>query len=50
MVVSVLLKIKLGHAQINVLKIGITMSKTGSINPCLEKLFITPHDSWLKQK
>ena len=32
-VVSVLLKIKLGHAQIGVLKIGILMSKTACINP-----------------
>ena len=33
MVVSVLLRIKFGHAQISVPKIGIPMSKTASINP-----------------
>ena len=33
MVVSVLLKIKFGHAQISVPKIGIPMSKTACINP-----------------
>ena len=32
-VVSVLLKIKFGHAQISVSKIGIPMSKTTCINP-----------------
>ena len=35
MVVSVLLKIKFGHAQISVPKIGIPMSKTACINPFL---------------
>ena len=34
MVVSALSKIKFGHAQINVPKIGIPMSKTACINPC----------------
>ena len=34
MVVSVLLKIKFGHAQISVPKISIPMSKTTCINPC----------------
>ena len=33
MVVSVLLKIKFGHAQISVPKIGIPMSETTCINP-----------------
>ena len=33
MVVSVLLKINFGHAQISVPKIGIPMSKTACINP-----------------
>ena len=33
MVVSVLLKIEFGHAQISMPKIGITMSKTACINP-----------------
>ena len=32
-VVSVLLKIRFGHAQISVSKIGILMSKTACINP-----------------
>ena len=32
-VVPVLLKIRLGHAQISVHKIGIPMSKTACINP-----------------
>ena len=32
-VLSVLLKIKIGHAQINVPKIGKPMSKTAFINP-----------------
>ena len=35
MVVSVLLKIKFGHAQIILPDIGIPMSKTACINPCL---------------
>ena len=35
MVVSVLLKIEFGHTQISVPKIGIPMSKTACINPCL---------------
>ena len=34
MVVLVLLKIKFGHAQISVPKIGTPMSKTACINPC----------------
>ena len=34
MVVSVLLKIKFGHAQISVPKIGIQMLKTAYIHPC----------------
>ena len=42
MVVLVLLKIKFGHIQISVPKIGISMSKTACINPCTE-----PQD-WLK--
>ena len=33
MVVSVLLKIKFGHAQISVPKIGIPITKTACINP-----------------
>ena len=42
MVVSVLLKMKFGHTQISVPKIGIPMLKLGCINPCycmLLKLF-----------
>ena len=35
MVVSVLLKIKFGHTQISVPKIGIPMLKTACINPCI---------------
>ena len=35
MVVSVLLEIKFGHAQISVPKIGIPMSKNACINPCI---------------
>ena len=35
MVALVLVKIKFGHAQINVPKIGIPMLKTACINPCL---------------
>ena len=34
MVALVLFKIKFGHAQISVPKIGISMSKTVCINPC----------------
>ena len=34
-VVSVLLKIRLGHVQINMPKISIPLSKTVCINPCL---------------
>ena len=34
MVVSVLLKIKFGHAQISEPKIGIPMLKTACIHPC----------------
>ena len=33
-VVSILLKIRFGHSQISVPKIGIPMSKTACINPC----------------
>ena len=33
-VVSILLKIRFGHAQISVPKIGTLMSKTACINPC----------------
>ena len=33
MIVSVLLEIKFGHAQISVPKIGLLMSKTACINP-----------------
>ena len=33
-VVSILLKIRFGHAQISVPKISISMLKTGCINPC----------------
>ena len=40
MVVSVLLKIKFGHTQISVPKIGIPMLKTACINPCI---FYTYH-------
>ena len=39
MVVLALPKIKFGHAQISVPKIGIPMSKTTCINPCMWKLF-----------
>ena len=35
MIVSILSKIKFGHAQINVPKISIPMSKTACINPCV---------------
>ena len=34
MIVSVLLEIKFGHAQISVPKIGLPMSKAACINPC----------------
>ena len=37
MVVLVLLKMKFGHAQISVPKIGIPMSKTACINPCVHR-------------
>ena len=36
MIVSVLHEIKFGHAQISVPKIGITMSETACINPCIK--------------
>ena len=36
MIVSVLHEIKFGHAQISVPKIGIPMSKTACINPCIK--------------
>ena len=38
MIVSVLLEIKFEHAQVSVPKIGLRMSKTACINPCLQKL------------
>ena len=39
MIVSVLLEIKFEHAQVSVPKIGLRMSKTACINPCLQKLW-----------
>ena len=39
-VVSILLKISFGHAQISVPKIGVLMSKTVCINPWLCKHFM----------
>ena len=44
MVVSILLKIKFGHTQISVPKIGIPMSKTGCINPSYIYIYI----NWLE--
>ena len=38
MAVSVLLKIKFRHTQVRVPKIGIPMSKTACINPCLHHM------------
>ena len=38
MVVSIFRKIKFRHAQISVPKIGISMLKTTSINPCVQKM------------
>ena len=38
MVVSIFRKIKFRHAQISVPKIGISTSKTASINPCVQKI------------
>ena len=41
MVVSVLFRVKFGHAHISVPKIGVPMSKTACINPCVSWLSIS---------
>ena len=40
MVVSVLLKIKFGHTQVSVPKIGILMSETACINPSMKRCLV----------